>query len=137
MTKLQMEELLNTYGDAVFSFCLYLTQNRERAQDLYQETFLKAWEFRNRITYNEEQNLLMARNYVIGIAIRTWKNEKRKLCKQEKEVVVDWENQDLLENIKSQADVETDVIKKERSKVLHEIVDELPEKRFTFIIPWI
>lgn len=70
----------------------------------------------------------MARNYVIGIAIRTWKNEKRKLCKQEKEVVVDWENQDLLENIKSQADVETDVIKKERSKVLHEIVDELPEK---------
>lgn len=73
MTKLQMEELLNTYGDAVFSFCLYLTQNRERAQDLYQETFLKAWEFRNRITYNEEQNLLMARNYVIGIAIRTWK----------------------------------------------------------------
>ena len=88
MTKLQMEELLNTYGDAVFSFCLYLTQNRERAQDLYQETFLKAWEFRNRITYNEEQNLLMARNYVIGIAIRTWKNEKRKLCKQEKEVVV-------------------------------------------------
>ena len=45
MEKQQLEKYINEYGRDIYLFCKRLTQNKNTADDLYQETFLKLWEF--------------------------------------------------------------------------------------------
>ena len=70
---LNLEACINEYGRALYSFCSYLACNRQEAEDLYQDTFLKALELGNRIDL--EQN---PKSYLLSIALRIWKNRKRK-----------------------------------------------------------
>ena len=49
-----MEACINEYGRALYSFCSYLACNRQEAEDLYQDTFLKALELGGQI--DGEQN---------------------------------------------------------------------------------
>ena len=44
MTNNELEACIAQYGTDVYSFCRQLTQNRQEADDLYQDTFLKATE---------------------------------------------------------------------------------------------
>lgn len=40
---MQIEELINLYGDDILRLCLYYLGNRQLAEDAFQETFVKAW----------------------------------------------------------------------------------------------
>jgi len=71
----ELVKLTSVYGKDVFSFCLYLTESKYEAEELYQEVFLKAYEISDKIY--ESSGI---KNYLIGIAIRLWKNKKRKLA---------------------------------------------------------
>ncbi len=44
MTVKELEELVETYGTAIYSFCCYLTGSVQTAEDLYQNILLKALE---------------------------------------------------------------------------------------------
>ena len=44
MTHVEMEQFIAEYGADIYSFCCRLTGSRQEADDLYQETFLKAVE---------------------------------------------------------------------------------------------
>lgn len=68
-----MEICMNEYGRALYSFCSYLAHDRQEAEDLYQDTFLKALELGDRI--DREQN---PKSYLLSIALRIWRNRKRK-----------------------------------------------------------
>ena len=37
-------EAYDTHGDSIFRFCLVKTSNRDVAQDLMQETFMRYWQ---------------------------------------------------------------------------------------------
>ena len=39
-----IEYYISEYGKDIFSFCVYLTRNKDEAEDLYQQTFLVAIE---------------------------------------------------------------------------------------------
>ncbi|MEA4972784.1 MAG: sigma-70 family RNA polymerase sigma factor [Candidatus Metalachnospira sp.] len=69
----ELFKLTSLYGKDLFSFCLYLTQSKYEADELYQDAFLKAYEMSDKIF--ENSNL---KSFLIGIAIRLWKNKKRK-----------------------------------------------------------
>lgn len=73
MNKMQLEQCIKDYGKEIYAFCCQITPNTQEAEDLYQDTFLKAVEFGNRIDY--EQN---PKSYLVSIALRIWKNRKRK-----------------------------------------------------------
>lgn len=75
MNKEQLSECIALYGKDVFSFCRQIAVNYEEAEDLYQDTFLRAMELSGKIKY--EQN---PRSYLISIALRLWKNRKRKFA---------------------------------------------------------
>lgn len=68
-----LTELITRYGKAVYNFCYKLTGNKEDTDDLYQETFLKAMELREKM--NLDQN---PKAFLIAIAIRLHKNQRRK-----------------------------------------------------------
>ena len=77
MTLRELEQCIETYGAEIYSFCVYLTGNRPEAEELYQDTFLKAMEVLDRI--QEEGN---PKSYLLSIAIRLWKNGNRKMFRR-------------------------------------------------------
>ncbi|MFR1724291.1 RNA polymerase sigma factor [Emergencia timonensis] len=67
------EKLFEEYSDCIYRFCCNIADNLYEAEDLFQDTFLKAMEI--------EQKVMAADNtkcYLIGIALRLEKNNRRK-----------------------------------------------------------
>lgn len=75
MTNTELEACITNYGTAIYSFCRQLTQNRQEADDLYQDTFLKATELSGKI--NDADN---PKSYLLSVALLIWKNKKRKFA---------------------------------------------------------
>lgn len=69
----ELEVCINTYGKDIYIFCKQLTCNLTEAEDLYQDTFLKAVEIMKDI--HMDQN---PKSYLLSITLRIWKNKKRK-----------------------------------------------------------
>lgn len=73
MTIQELEQCIALYGKDIYSFCMHLTGNKERADDLYQDTFLEAMKKIKEIKYRENP-----KSYLLSIAVRLWKNQVRK-----------------------------------------------------------
>lgn len=76
MNKQLLEHYIEAYGTDIYSFCIRLTQNRELAEELYQDTFLAMCEKED---WKEEGNV---KSYLLGITIKLWQNRKRKFAWQ-------------------------------------------------------
>lgn len=74
MTEFELEQCINEYGRDIYSFCKHLTGNRQDADDLYQDTFLKALELQRKIRWEENP-----KSYLLSVAVRLWKNRRRKV----------------------------------------------------------
>ena len=71
-----MEQYINEYGKAVYSYCVYLTGDRDAADDLYQQTFLTVFE-----KVKDGQEIDADRNpksYLLTVATNLWNNQRRK-----------------------------------------------------------
>ena len=73
MTKEKLEEIIESYGKGIYSFCLKLAGGSDPADDLYQDTWLYAVKTMENL--DEGKNV---RSYLISVAIHLWKNKKRK-----------------------------------------------------------
>ena len=69
----EMEELINSLGDNLWTFCLRLTLNKHEAEDLYQDTMVKALELKDEIDFNQNPKA-----YIYSLAIFINKNRFRK-----------------------------------------------------------
>ena len=49
MSSQEMEQIIQEYGDDIYRFCFHLTGSREEADDLYQDTFVKAIQIGHRL----------------------------------------------------------------------------------------
>ena len=123
MTVTQFESLLKTHGSAILGFCRHLTGDEVSAQDLYQDTLLKAFSKLAKINCDTTEEMLSAKNYLIGIAVRLYQNQKRRKMNYEASFTDDVE--DMLY-------AEENVIDETEQKELHiavrQAVDGLPEK---------
>ena len=75
MENQELEACIHEYGKAVYSFCRQLAGSRQEADDLYQDTFLKAMELSGKIEYDRNP-----KSYLLSIALRIWKNRRRKFA---------------------------------------------------------
>lgn len=73
MNDMQLLQCINEHGKNVYAFCSQLTQNKQEAEELYQDTFLKAVELKEKMDWEKNPG-----GYLISIALRIWKNKKRK-----------------------------------------------------------
>jgi RNA polymerase sigma-70 factor (ECF subfamily) len=69
----EISTIVSSYGKDIYNFCRQLTRNKEEADELYQDTFLRAIELCYKI--NKENN---PKSFLLSIAVRLWKNRKRK-----------------------------------------------------------
>ena len=118
-----IEELIREYGKDIYSFCVYLTGNRDLADDLYQQTFLTVIEKGDVDLRNNPKSYLLA----IAVSIRN--NQRRKLFSRRRSEYA--ETSDVLDLIENIADgeetVEDELIRKERNKEIRKGVMTLPE----------
>ncbi|NBH15641.1 RNA polymerase sigma factor [Lachnospiraceae bacterium] len=75
MNRIQLEQCIHEYGTDIYRFCRQITESRQEAEDLYQDTFLKAVELEEQIDFRYNP-----RSYLISVAIRIWKNRRRKFA---------------------------------------------------------
>lgn len=73
MTNMELERCIRTYGKEIYSFCKSLTRSEQEADDLYQDTFLKAMELKGRIDCGQNP-----KSWLLSVAVRLWKNRRRK-----------------------------------------------------------
>lgn len=125
MTRLELEECINTYGKEIYSFCRHLTGNVQEADDLYQDTFLKAVELREKIDGTENP-----KSFLLSVAVRIWKNRRRKYAWRNRiapteALAEDWAEQC---NAGTEASPEEVYVINEEAELVKKAVDNLPEK---------
>ncbi len=125
MTKTQLENCIWEYGKDIYSFCRNITSNLQEADDLYQDTFLKAMELIQQIDYEKNP-----KSYLLSIALRLWKNKKRKYAWRNRiaNILSLTDELDLDINENSDFSPEDAFLKKEETSLVRTAVDRLPEK---------
>jgi len=120
---LSSNELVNFHSEAVYKLCRSLTFSKEDADDLFQETFLKAFEHLQKTNENPQ-------GFLFSTAIYIWKSWKRKYARRNRLAPVTA----LDENTVCDTDIEKDFTQQEDVHLIRRLVDALPEK---FKIPTI
>ena len=128
-----LEELVWRHGHAVYRFCYKLTGNQADADDLYQETFLKALELQPKL-----DDTLNPESYLIGIAVRLWQNKRRKWFRRQRIAPAkDWDDavpERAVGNGRPSSPEEI-AIHNELSAMIRDAVDQLPDKyRFPLLM---
>ena len=122
-----MEQYINEYGKAVYSYCVYLTGDRDAADDLYQQTFLTVFE-----KVKDGQEIDADRNpksYLLTVATNLWNNQRRKYLWRRKKVDVDtFRDVSELEVPEEGLSVEDAAIKNEKLQEVRLAVQNLPDK---------
>ena len=121
MNTSDLSNIVEVHGKAIYGFCYYLTRDKINAEDLYQETFLKALELCHKIDIDKNP-----KSFIIQIATHLWKNSCRKLTRQQKIVAVDNFDDDIVcissADNKSPEDI---TLSNELSQVIREAADSL------------
>ena len=125
MDNMDIDSLVMLYGKAVYGFCLKLARNRDNADDLYQETFLKALELGAKIDKSSNPKA-----FLISIAVGLWKNNRRKYARRQRiapegELNEEVVNSALCTNTTTPEEI---VILRERCAVIRAAADKLNDR---------
>lgn len=118
-----LEKYIEEYGTDIYSFCVYLTRNRQDADDLYQQTFLVA------VEKNEIDDSRNPRSYFISIAVNIWNNHKRKyLWRKKKANIIYLQDENLEQFTEGMETVEEQILIRDEMETVRKLVDDLPDK---------
>lgn len=123
MNKLQLEQCIRDYGREIYSFCRHLTGSVQEAEELYQDTFLKAMELIKSIDYEKNP-----KSFLISIALGLWKNKKRKYAWRMRIAGTESLIEETIENLETDTSPETEIIQKEVCHEVRKAVAGLEEK---------
>jgi RNA polymerase sigma-70 factor (ECF subfamily) len=118
-------DLVDEYGTSVYRFCRSLTFSKEDADDLFQETFLKALERQPKIYVSDNPQ-----GFLFSSSLYVWKSWKRKYARRERLAP----SEPLDETAVSGDNVENSVMAREETRAVRGLVEALPDK---FKIPTI
>ena len=127
MDKKSFEKLIELQGDRIYGFCRHLCADREEADELYQETMLRAFELRARIDTGSGSATDMTRagNYVIGISVKVRKELLKQKKKRGEEISLD-ETYPLEDTFI--CGPEEEILRREQKERIRMAVKRLPEK---------
>ena len=122
MTIQELEQCISFYGKEIYSFCIHLTNSRELADDLYQDTFLEVMKKIEDI--NSKAN---PKSYILSIAVRLWKNKQRKAAWRNR-IAPTCSDDSLTEVlVAAEDDLLEKVVSKEEYQMLWEAINRLSD----------
>lgn len=130
MDKSDFETLIDLYGKSLYNFCSRLMSYSDEANDLYQQTFMRAFELADRIDIEKNP-----RAFLFTIAVSIHKNQSRRFARQQRiaprEDITD-ENADYLPD---KTDIEKDLLQNEKEKIIRAAVRRLKDPyRLTIVL---
>lgn len=111
--------LMDEYGNSVYRFCRSLTYSKEDADDLFQETFFRAFEQQSKVSVSDNPQ-----SFLFSTSLYIWKSWKRKYARRKRLAPVE----PLDENIASSVEMEDAFIAREEIRIVRELVEALPVK---------
>jgi len=109
---------VDEYSNSVYKFCRNLTYSKEDAENLFQETFLKAFE------QSKKNTLTNPQSYLFSTSLYIWKSWKRKYARRKRIAPV----RPLEDNMAGNTDIENDFIKQEEISIIKGIVESMQDK---------
>ena len=123
----ELEQYISEYGKAVYSYCVYLTGDRDAADDLYQQTFLTAFE--KELAGKGIDEGRNPKSYLLTVATNLWNNQRRKYLWRRRKVDVDcFRDVSEMELPEQGLSVEDTSIKNEKLQEVRRAVQSLPDK---------
>jgi RNA polymerase sigma-70 factor (ECF subfamily) len=117
-----MADLVDECCDSLYRFCRSLTYSKEDAEDLFQETFLRALERSQKIIRSDNPQSL-----IFSTAAYIWKSSKRKYARRNR--IAPTQPYELLdETVAGGSNTEDRVIAAEENRSVRELVRALPDK---------
>ena len=128
MDRKMFEKLIELQGDRIFNFCAHLCGNRDEAEELFQDTMLKAFELKEKIRLDNDEaaEIKRAANYIIGISLKLNKARLKKKGREMLNISLDDEEHPV--NIIYDSDPEADLIRSEEVKLVEKAVKNLPDR---------
>ena len=77
MNAAEIEKCINDFGTDIYRFCLKLCSDKTDAEDLYQQTFLKALETKQTLDWERNPKALF-----FSFAYNLWKSDRRKQARR-------------------------------------------------------
>lgn len=127
MTIAELEKCIDIYGKDIYGFCRQITGSTQDGEDLYQDTFMKALELKDKIDMNQNP-----KSYLLSIAIRIWRNRRRKFAWRQRiagcESVIEETITDYSNEAKLWEGPEETALMREEQNLVKQCVLTLPEK---------
>lgn len=119
-----IESLVDEYGKDIYNFCKKITYNEFDAEELYQDTFLKAMDAADRIDTDNNP-----KSYLLSVAVSLWNNKKRKYARRNRIAPTEYfDADDSKEFVSNEKTPEELVLKNELYEVVRKCINELDEK---------
>lgn len=125
MNNTDLNILVKLHSKSIYKFCYKLSKNQSDADDLYQETFLKAIELCHKIDENNNP-----KGFLISIAVRIWKNNRRKYFWRQRIAPVEKNNEKMNNGYisKDESTPEDIAISNELTTIIQTAADTLNSK---------
>lgn len=127
MTIRELEQFIVQYGKDIFSFCVHLTGNVTKGEELYQEVFFKAMDKLTVIRADANP-----KSYLLGMAVKLCHAEKRKAARRQSIVPIT-ESDEVWED-RAVTSMEEQILEQEGRGLVQKAVRELPPKYKTVIL---
>lgn len=124
MKQEELENYIYTYGKDLYSFCCCMTHNRQEADDLYQDTFLKVFEMGEKLVIRSNP-----KSFLMSVALNLYRNYKRKLSVRQRIAgAAEYEDEMVDSVVSTQRAVEDAMVSDEERGIVRQMVQKLPDK---------
>ena len=119
----EIERCIDAFGTDIYRFCLKLCADKTDAEDLYQQTFLKALETEWTLDWKSNPRALF-----FSLAHNLWKSDRRKLTRRNRIAPCKTLDQEAETILHSEESMEEHYFQKELITEVRQIIQALPEK---------
>lgn len=123
MNQKELESYIYAYGKDLYSFCCSLAYDRQEADDLYQDTFLKLCEMGEE--FEAEKN---PKSFLMSVSVNLYRNAKRKFSIRRRITGVEMPVEEAADIPSREKLTEDAVLEKEEYRMVREAVSKLPDK---------
>lgn len=119
----EIERCIDEFGTDIYRFCFKLCMNKDDAEDLYQQTFLKALEHELPLDWEQNPKALF-----FSVSYKLWKSNQRKTARRNRIAPLSHLDGETEVILRSGEDMEEGVLRRELIGKVSEIIQTLPEK---------
>lgn len=123
MNAKEVEKCIDEFGTDIYRFCLKLCGDKADAEDLYQQTFLKALETKWTLDWEKNPKALF-----FSLAHNLWKSGRRKQARRNKIAPCSNFDDETETVLHSGESIEESYLQKELITKVRQIIQTLPEK---------